>query len=402
MPPRRRALLITPTAPATRGNGLAQRSAQWLDGLEGLHERVDTLVVPLSPTSPASLAARRRPSRGLETILDWRSAVQAMACVADFASSLEGDVAAPLDTVVVQRSYLAPLLEPLLLTRAVGRAVRLLDLDDDETTTRQRIAVRLEARGRIAEAKEERRQAARSSRVEARWLAEFSGLAVTSQGDAQVFLESMPHAVVGVVPNVVALPAISDGPRAVSEPITLLLAGNLSYFPNEDAALFLAEEIWPRLTSLVPDVRVIVAGAEPPPSVRALGDLQGWQVVANPRMLDPIYQAADIAVVPVQAGGGTRIKLLEAMAYGLPVVSTALGAEGLRVEHDRHLLIADTPEAFAAECARLAGSADLRQRLARAGRERVADRYAPEDSTMAMRRLLERCRLGPRQGGTPS
>jgi glycosyltransferase involved in cell wall biosynthesis len=94
--------------------------------------------------------------------------------------------------------------------------------------------------------------------------------------------------------------------------------------------------------------------------------------------LAPVYADADAVVVPLRAGGGTRIKILEAFVHRRPVVSTSLGAEGLEVEHHRHLLLADTPEDFAAQCARLAGDPALRESLTAGGFELASTRHTVE------------------------
>ena len=119
-----------------------------------------------------------------------------------------------------------------------------------------------------------------------------------------------------------------------------------------------------------------IAGSSPAPTVRALNTLTGVTVLASPADVAPLYRQARVAVVPIRAGGGTRIKILEAFASGVPVVSTALGAEGLNVEDGVHLLIADTPDAFAAACVRLARDEGLRARIIPAARQLQEDQYS--------------------------
>src|SRR5262249_33245415 len=138
---------------------------------------------------------------------------------------------------------------------------------------------------------------------------------------------------------------------AIEGPLRLLFVGTLGYFPNADAVSFLSREVLPALDRIGSrEARVDVIGAC---DTGALGDLR-----LDPRLrihgfledLAPLYASADAAVVPLRAGGGTRIKILEAFAHGVPVVSTSIGAEGLDVVADVHLLLADEAESFARAC----------------------------------------------------
>ena len=112
------------------------------------------------------------------------------------------------------------------------------------------------------------------------------------------------------------------------------------------------------------------------PEVARLAAHPGIVVVANPPDLRPHYEWADLAVVPIAAGGGTRIKLLEAFAHGVPVVATTIGAEGIAAEHGAHLVIADAPEGFAAACCRVLSDPALAARLAAAARQLVEAAYS--------------------------
>jgi len=123
---------------------------------------------------------------------------------------------------------------------------------------------------------------------------------------------------------------------------------------------------------------VVVAGSNPVDAVRALADQPGVTVLANPPEIAPLYAKARAAVVPLRAGGGTRIKILEAFAHGVPVISTPLGAEGLDVEAGRHLVVADTPEAFAAACIDIARDDGLRSELVTQARQLQETEYSIE------------------------
>jgi glycosyltransferase involved in cell wall biosynthesis len=105
--------------------------------------------------------------------------------------------------------------------------------------------------------------------------------------------------------------------------------------------------------------------------------VEGVEIIGDPLDIAPFYARADVAIVPLRAGGGTRIKILEAFSYGVPVISTTIGAEGLKVTPGSDILIADDPEAFADECCRMIADESLRQRIAAAGRNLWESEYTP-------------------------
>jgi glycosyltransferase involved in cell wall biosynthesis len=146
------------------------------------------------------------------------------------------------------------------------------------------------------------------------------------------------------------------------------MIGNMSYLPNVEGALFFCRDVLPRVQAERP-AELVIAGSSPAPAVRALAGLPGVTVAASPPDIAPFYRGARLAVVPIRAGGGTRIKLLEAFVNRVPVASTRLGAEGLAVEHERHLLLADNAAPFAKACGRLYEDDALRNRLVEAAFE---------------------------------
>ncbi|WP_324789441.1 glycosyltransferase family 4 protein [Streptomyces sp. H51] len=147
----------------------------------------------------------------------------------------------------------------------------------------------------------------------------------------------------------------------------LLFQGALTWPPNEDAALWLVEEIAPAVRRTHPELRVVLAGS-PSARVLELRGRPGVEVVGRVPEMTPYLDAADLVVVPLRVGGGTRIKILEAFAHDVPVVSTAVGAEGIGVDPGVHLEIADTADAIADRCLRLL--AEPRRARDMAGRAR--------------------------------
>jgi glycosyltransferase involved in cell wall biosynthesis len=134
--------------------------------------------------------------------------------------------------------------------------------------------------------------------------------------------------------------------------------------------------------------RLRIAGSAPTDEVRALARRRGIELVANPPDLSKHYRWADIAVIPLRAGGGTRIKMLEAFAHGVPVVAGRIGAEGIAVEDRRHLLLADTPETFAQACMDMLRDKTMSAGIAKNARQLIEERYAHAVGVRAIRAAL--------------
>jgi polysaccharide biosynthesis protein PslH len=164
---------------------------------------------------------------------------------------------------------------------------------------------------------------------------------------------------------------------AVADPTpTVLFVGTLSYPPNVDAIRFFCREILPRILCSLPETRILVVGRNASADVMALHDGDRCTVVSSPSTVGPFYDRAWVSIVPMRLGSGTRLKVLEALCRGLPVVSTSVGCEGLELVPDRDLRVADSPQAFAEACVQLLQSRDARARTGQAGREAVITRYA--------------------------
>ncbi len=195
-----------------------------------------------------------------------------------------------------------------------------------------------------------------------------------------------PNAV--VVPNAFERPERPAGRLHDGEPTTLLLQGSLNYAPNMDAAEWLVEQVAPSIRALVPDVRIRLVG-RPTPGVERLGRRPGVAVVGRVPDMVPELAGADVCVVPIRYGSGSRIKILEAFAHRVPVVSTTIGAEGLDVEDGVHLLLADDPASFARACQRVLVERDLRARLVDAAEERFLERYEWRVADEAIRSVVD-------------
>jgi glycosyltransferase involved in cell wall biosynthesis len=199
------------------------------------------------------------------------------------------------------------------------------------------------------------------------------GCTVTSLQDERSVREAAPTTPTRVVPNGVDLDHFTPGSGPV-DPDAIVFVGSINYRPNTDAVLHFAERILPLVRLARPQATFHVVGQGAPELVRRLEGPR-LHIVGGVADVRPHLAGAAVVAVPLRMGGGTRLKVLEALAMGQAVVSTSLGCEGIDVEQGRHLLIADDPEAFAAAVVRLMGDPDLRRELGLGGRDLVERRY---------------------------
>jgi len=216
-------------------------------------------------------------------------------------------------------------------------------------------------------------QAQRMEKFERHQSSRAECVVAVSELDAQRF--RMYGANVTVVPNGVDLDYFRPVPNA-SQSVSLLFLGSLDWFPNEDAVIEFALQTLPLLRSKNNGITLRVVGRRPSEKLRAaLRALPGLELIGEvPDVRDHIAQACAV-VVPLRIGGGTRIKILEAMAMGKPVISTSIGAEGLQVEDGRDLLIANTPHEFSAKIEMLLGNPEQALWLERNARVTVERLY---------------------------
>jgi len=178
-----------------------------------------------------------------------------------------------------------------------------------------------------------------------------------------------------VIPNGVDLPAERGSSEpGETEPI-LLFVGLMSYEPNADAALFFAQRVFPLIQRDVPGAKFLIVGRDPTPPVRQLHDGKSIYVTGTVPDVSDYLLKSSVVVVPLRFGGGTRIKILEALAHRKAVVSTTIGAEGIEAKPGTHLLLADSPEDLARSCTLALKDHSLRNRLGEEGFELVRDRY---------------------------
>jgi glycosyltransferase involved in cell wall biosynthesis len=215
---------------------------------------------------------------------------------------------------------------------------------------------------------------ARVRRYEQQAWRHAAGCVLTSAREEEMVNEAAPGTPTAVVPNGVDTEYFRPGTREV-QPRTLVFNGVLDYRPNLDAALFLVDEVLPIVQTSHPETRVVIVGRGGPdelglfrrPNVEATGEVPDVR---------PYLGQAELVVVPILAGSGTRFKVVEGLAMEKPMVSTAVGSEGIGVEDGQHLLVADTAADFAAGIVQLFEDPTLARSLGHAGRGFVEREYS--------------------------
>jgi len=240
----------------------------------------------------------------------------------------------------------------------------------------------------------------RMHRYEGRTLGRFDAVLAVSDADRQTFTRLYPDAVRGpvhIVPTGVDTdffkPSVSPA-RATQ----LVFTGSMDWLPNEDAMRYFCRSILPLVRAEEPEAGLSIVGRAPTPAVQSLAAEPGVEVTGRVDDVRPFMEQAAVYIVPLRIGGGTRLKIFEAMAMGKAVVSTTVGAEGLPVVNGEHLLLADEPRSFARAIVRLIRDQDQRERLGDAARRLVLARYDWSAVAGALEEPLMRIALGQARG----
>jgi glycosyltransferase involved in cell wall biosynthesis len=213
---------------------------------------------------------------------------------------------------------------------------------------------------------------AKHRRYLVRLLRHFRACTVVSERERQLFRNTAPgYKPIEVIPNGVSS-ADYAGYKAIPARESMIFTGSLTYSANYDAMVWFLGEVYPRIQAQVPNVHLTITGNH---ANRTLPTMQNVELVGVVDDVRPLIASAWLSLAPIRIGGGTRLKILEAMALCTPVVTTSKGAEGLNVRHDEHLLVADTPDAFTNAVVRLLKEPGLRQRLAESAHQVVRQKY---------------------------
>jgi glycosyltransferase involved in cell wall biosynthesis len=212
-------------------------------------------------------------------------------------------------------------------------------------------------------------------RFEARTCARAQLTLAVSEPDRALLARTSPGARVRAIPTGVDTAYFTPQPGR-ERPGELVFTGSMDWYPNEDGILHFAENTLPLIRRQVPRTAVTVVGRDPSPRLRAAAERAGLRLTGTVEDVRPYVAESAVYVVPLRVGGGTRLKIFEALAMAKPVVSTTVGAEGLPLVPGRHFIQADEPTAFAGAVVSLLGDEPRRRALGGAGRELVEQRYA--------------------------
>jgi len=411
------ALFIAPIMPSDSGNGLSMRTGFLLDTY-AKRFTIDLVVIPVAGGTTKLtpfVASRVRRATILQTpgpdthyalidrIADREARLAAFRLYArpSIAARLRPELKSALLAFAGDASYMLVHVSRLYLADLAGAWMRagdtrpylVLDCDEDDVSAYRRFAGIHRKWGHSRLADWALAEADAFKTMAAQLLPRFDLLLAASTGEARLLSTHAQGIAATVVPNVAPGRAVRAAPaQARGRRRDILFLGNMSYLPNIDAALWFAARIWPMLVSAVPfSIRLVVAGSGAPPEIKRLAKRTGIAVVGRFEDVAPLYRHAALAIVPIRAGGGTRIKLLESANYGVPIVATRLGAAGTGFRSGYELLLADSEREFAASCARLLTDGNLAARLAAQAMRKVRRDY---DAGRSATRLL--CTIGAR------
>lgn len=397
-------LMVAPVLPYPTDSGLKTRLVAVLKAMSQAHE-VTLLAYYRSPDEmdqaaklchrvvgvPHDRCARSRPSAApgrmhkiMETLRSPRPSLVSTWYSRDLAEECGRLTADPYDVIWVVRLWLDAVL-PAPPPNAV------LDLDEFESVKWFRRLTTLPPGLTRAIRYVDALKLARSER---RAIKRYAAVLVSSETERRVIPEAQN---VFVLPNAVSAPD-SDAEAAAGESSDdLVFIGTMGYGPNVDAVEFFYASIWPLIKQNRPGARLWIVGPEPAETIRRLHDGTSVLVTGYVEDLEALLRRSGVVVVPLRDGGGTRIKILQAMALSKAVVSTTVGCEGLDVVDGEHLLVADQPGEFARQCIALMEDPSRRRRLGENARRLVEEKHRWELLPRVIDRVLESACIGARR-----
>lgn len=327
----------------------------------------------LSVPGPPAVGGPRLALRALR----HRSITAAKWWDADLQAVITEELERGVDIVVVEHVQLAGYLPRSLSSRVTS----VLDMHNIESLLTARLARTTRSWRRVPMALEARAL----RRLERTHAPRFDLVSVVSTVDRAALADVTAHPEVTVVPN--AYTVAGDPLPAASGP-TACFVGLLSWAPNADAAVAFTRDVWPAVRAEVPGARLLLVGREPTDAVRSLA---GPDVVVTGTVQDlqPYYAQSRVALAPLLAGGGSRLKIMEALSWGRPVVATGVGAEGLEDLVGRGVVVADDPVTMAAELVALLSDPALATSTGARGAAAVSADHSWESATSSLVHQLE-------------
>lgn len=324
-----------------------------VDDTRAVADVASTTLVGAPPPAPPTTTARRAVDLARAAVTGGPAGLRATQGLRELMLPSVLRLAADVDLVCVEHDWLAPL---GLHVRHVPTSLTLHYLPSQRADQWSQSAPSALRRLRWAE------EARRLRRLEADWVAGYDGVVVVSEDDRRDLGTGV------LIPNGVDTDLVRPTPLPTTP--SIVLTGSFNYQPNVDGATWFVREVLPRIREHVPDASVALVGRQPTDEVRRLDDGAGVRLHADVPSVLPYLAAAKVAVVPLRVGSGTRLKALEALAAGRPVVGTTIGLAGLDL--DEHTAVAaDDPAAFAAGVVRVLQDDALAAAMASAGRAHV-------------------------------
>ena len=394
-------LYVSPTIPAPGGNGRAMRAYNVLQGLschyqvhllivsrevcQGRHYRLDPKIadlcetiecVPIDPLTDLQMLirvrlfklSRRWYYRLFPSIADLYCSPQMMRTLESLYQGRRFDI------VHVFRIYMIELAKCCLSSEA--NPTLQVDFDDIESRTHHRLENLYLLNHEDGKARSMRLDGESYQELEGKMLAEADRIFVCSSEDKFWLTDKYGSSNIHVLHNIVEIP--EKIPRhSTDDRFRFLFVGSFDYYPNADGMLYFCREILPLISEQAtrPFEVCIVGTGLTRKLMTAFSAAPHVQIVGAVADISPHYFQADAVIIPLRAGGGTRIKVLEAFAHQRAIVSTSVGVEGIAGKHEEHFLLSDTPAGFAENCLRLMNEPSTARRLVSNAYQLVQKKY---------------------------
>jgi len=304
-----------------------------------------------------------------------------------------------LDRLVTAEHYDVVLVEmtPMGAFSLPSGVLRVLDLQNIEHEL-------VERRAEVAEGVVRRAtlglEARKVKREEMAICSSFDLVLTTSDREAEI-LRSWGVRSAETLVNTIDATTFRRPAGVVGGPNRIAFIGTTHVDANRDGLRYFMRDVFPLVRQEVPDLEVDIVGGEPPPDIRAFDSLPGVTVTGFVDDVRDYMARATALIVPLRSGGGTRLKILEGLSYGVPTISSTIGAEGLDLVDGEHLLLADDPASFASAVVRVLRDPELRERLSVAGRRVVEEHYDWRSQAPRFQQLLQSA-LAVQSAGRPA